>query len=128
VAPASPGKADRLLPLLIRGRAWLYVNLEEAGLLCQTEYHTAAEAAQALLAKGARRVLVTNGARPACDAGQGESFVQTPPDVLVTRVTGAGDTFMAAHMAAELAGAARTDALHHALEIAARYVSGDTLL
>ena len=60
--------------------------------------------------------------------GQGESFVQTPPDVLVTRVTGAGDTFMAAHMAAELAGAARTDALHHALEIAARYVSGDTLL
>ncbi|MDB3910252.1 PfkB family carbohydrate kinase [Paracoccaceae bacterium] len=126
VAPASPGKADRLLPLLIRGRALLYVNLEEAALLCQTEYHTTAEAAQALLAKGARRVLVTNGARPACDAGQGESFVQTPPDVLVTRVTGAGDTFMAAHMAAELAGAARADALHHALEIAARYVSGDT--
>ena len=128
VAPASPGKAERLLPLLAHGRALLYVNLEEAGLLCQTQYDTAPEAAQALLGKGARRVLVTDGAKPACDAGQSEIFIQTPPDVLETRVTGAGDTFMAAHMAAELAGAARADALRHALETAARYVSGDTAL
>jgi len=117
-----------LLPILAHGRALLYVNLEEAGLLCQTQYDTAPEAAQALLGKGARRVLVTDGAKPACDAGQGEIFIQTPPDVLETRVTGAGDTFMAAHMAAELAGAARADALRHALETAARYVSGDTAL
>ena len=36
VAPASPGKAERLRPFLTHGRAMLYVNLEEAGLLCQT--------------------------------------------------------------------------------------------
>ena len=128
VAPASPGKAERLLPLITHKRALLYVNLEEANLLCQTEYQTASEAAQALLIKGAHRVLVTDGARPVCDANQGQSLLQTPPDVLETRVTGAGDTFMAAHMAAELAGAARAEALHHALETAARYVSGDTAL
>jgi hypothetical protein len=46
VAPASPGKAERLLPLLCHPRATLYVNLEEAGLLCQTRFSTAPDAAQ----------------------------------------------------------------------------------
>ena len=55
-------------------------------------------------------------------------IVGTPPEVLVTRVTGAGDTFMAAHIAAEAEGADRTQALARALESAARYVSGDTPL
>ena len=126
VAPASPGKAERLLPLVTDGRALLYVNLEEANLLCQTEYQTASEAAQALLIKGAHRVLVTDGAGPACDAGQGQSLLQTPPDVLETRVTGAGDTFMAAHIAAELHGADPEAALAQALTAAAQYVSGET--
>ncbi len=35
VAPASPGKAERLLPLLAHTRATLYVNLEEASVLLQ---------------------------------------------------------------------------------------------
>jgi sugar/nucleoside kinase (ribokinase family) len=43
----------------------------------------------------------------------------------VTRVTGAGDTFMAAHLVAERRGATRADALAAALEAAALYVSGD---
>ncbi len=38
VAPASPGKADRLRPLIAHPRATLYVNLEEAGLLCQAAF------------------------------------------------------------------------------------------
>jgi len=49
----------------------------------------------------------------------------TPPQVLVTRVTGAGDTFMAAHLVAERNGAARQAALANALQAAAAYVSGD---
>ncbi|WP_216641229.1 PfkB family carbohydrate kinase, partial [Oceaniglobus roseus] len=49
----------------------------------------------------------------------------TPPEVLVTRVTGAGDTFMAAHMAASLDGAPPPEALARALAAAATYVSGD---
>jgi sugar/nucleoside kinase (ribokinase family) len=45
--------------------------------------------------------------------------------VLVTRVTGAGDTFMAAHLVAERRGADRPTALAAALRAAADYVSGD---
>jgi len=48
-----------------------------------------------------------------------------PPEVLVTRITGAGDTFMAAHMAAELSGMDREAALERALHAAAIYVSGE---
>jgi sugar/nucleoside kinase (ribokinase family) len=44
---------------------------------------------------------------------------------MVTRVTGAGDTFMAAHVVAEQRGASREKALHQALRTAADYVSGE---
>ncbi len=125
VAPASPGKAERLLPLLACPHATLYVNLEEAGLLCQTRFETAPQAAAAMLARGAAEVLVTDGGRAAAHAGQGGVLTAMPPEVLVTRVTGAGDTFMAAHIAAEAQGAAPGDALDHALRAAADYVSGD---
>jgi pseudouridine kinase len=40
------------------------------------------------------------------------------------RITGAGDTFMAAHIVASLHGMDRTQALSTALTIAARYVAG----
>jgi len=125
VAPASPGKAERLLPFLDHGRATLYVNLEEAGILCQREFDDTRAAAHGLLARGADRVLVTDGANPATEASASGAVAQTPPQVLVTRVTGAGDTFMAAHIAAELTGADRAGALTTALEAAARHVSGD---
>ena len=51
---------------------------------------------------------------------------QQPQQVMVTRVTGAGDTFMAAHIAAEIGGAARDAALAQALDAVATYVSGGT--
>lgn len=125
VAPASPGKAERLLPLLACPHAALYLNLEEAGLLCQTRFDTAPEAAETLLRRGAARVLVTDGGRLAAEAGPGGVRTATPPEVLVTRVTGAGDTFMAAHIAAERRGASPQDALDRALRAAADHVSGD---
>lgn len=128
VAPASPGKADRLLPFLRSGRGTLYVNLEEAGTLCQTRFDSSAEAAVELAKRGAARALVTDGGNLASEIRQGESEprTNTPPQVLVTRVTGAGDTFMAAHIAAEARGASDEDALHQALQAAATYVSGGT--
>ena len=126
IAPASPGKAGRLRPLLFHPGATLYLNLEEAGLLANLTPGTAAEAADALIARGATRVLVTDGGRPAALASQGQPTVTgCPPEVLVTRVTGAGDTFMAAHIAAERRGLDREAALHAALKAAAAYVSGD---
>ncbi|EAQ03621.1 kinase, pfkB family protein [Pseudooceanicola batsensis HTCC2597] len=128
VAPASPGKAERLRPFLTHSRAMLYVNLEEAGLLCQTTFDDAARAAAALVGRGAARVVVTDGGRSAAEAGAAGVITGTPPEVLVTRVTGAGDTFMAAHIAAEAEGAGREEALNRALTAAARYVSGDNAL
>jgi sugar/nucleoside kinase (ribokinase family) len=128
VAPASPGKAERLLALLGHPSATLYVNLEEAGLLCQTVFTEAATAAEALIARGAHRVLVTDGGKSASEGTKGDVITQTPPSVMVTRVTGAGDTFMAAHIASEGQGMDRATALTRALNAAATYVSGETPL
>lgn len=126
VAPASPGKAERLLPLLRCPNATLYVNLEEATILSKAPVTTAAEAAEALLARGAARVLVTDGGRACAEGRAGQGVItDTPPPVLVTRVTGAGDTFMAGHLVAERKGASRADALRAALRAAADHVSGD---
>ncbi len=128
VAPASPGKAERLLPFLKHARATLYVNLEEAGLLCQREFGDSESAAQGLLDRGALRVLVTDGGNSATVGSADGIQTQKPPSVLVTRVTGAGDTFMAAHIAAEANGADSDAALTRALHAAATYVSGETPL
>ena len=126
VAPASPGKAERLRPLLGHPRATLYVNREEAGYLCQTDFADAPTAAEGLVARGATRAVVPDGGRTAAEAVRGEVVLTgSPPPVMVTRVTGAGDTFMAAHMAAEFRGADRQAALQEALERAAVYVSGE---
>lgn len=126
VAPASPGKALRLAPLLPLANATLYVNLEEAGLLAGCQSAAAPEAAAALLARGVHRVLVTDGARTAADGcGRRGVIAARPPVVAMARVTGAGDTFMAAHLVAERGGAGREAALASALAAAARYVSGE---
>lgn len=126
VAPASPGKAERLLPLLHHPKATLYVNLEEANLLIRGAAETAADAAMALLARGAGRVLVTNGGKVCAEGTAGLGvIIDTPPAVMVARVTGAGDTFMAAHIMAEKGGADRKAALAAALRAAATYVSGE---
>jgi sugar/nucleoside kinase (ribokinase family) len=126
VAPASPGKAARLTPLLTHKGATLYVNREEANILAKTHHATAAEAASALLERGAERVLVTDGGALCADGKRGAGVIKgQPPHVMVARVTGAGDTFMAAHIVAERSGLAREDALAAALRAAATYVSGE---
>jgi sugar/nucleoside kinase (ribokinase family) len=126
LAPASPGKAERLSPLLGHASATLYVNLEEARLLSHVEAKTASGAAEALLQRGAARVLVTDGGRTCADGRRGAGVITaTPPQVMVARVTGAGDTFMAAHIVAERRGADRATALQAALRAAADYVSGE---
>ncbi|GAA5069551.1 PfkB family carbohydrate kinase [Roseibacterium beibuensis] len=125
LAPASPGKAERLRPLIGHPRATLYVNLEEAGLLTGTVHAGAQAAAEALVAAGAHRALVTEGGDAAACADDAGCRLCTPPRIEARRVTGAGDTFMAAHIAAELRGASREDALNQAVLAAAAYVAGE---
>lgn len=126
IAPASPGKAERLLPFLTHERGTLYVNLEEAGLLCGTVFEDAATAAQGLVDQGAARALVTDGDRLAADCSAQGQHSAHPPRITPRRITGAGDTFMAAHIAAETQNLDRPSALEQALEAAAKYVSGDS--
>lgn len=126
VAPASPGKAARLAPLFKHPNATYYINLEEAGLLANAEFDDSSVAARAMLDMGARRVLVTDGGGSATYADQNVILSNTPPQVMVTRVTGAGDTFMAAHIAADMKGADAPQALEAAIAAAARYISGET--
>lgn len=124
VVPASPGKADRLRPFLCAPNATLYLNLEEAGILADQTFDNAEQAARALVSGGSARVLVTDGAKGAADANASETLTATPPIVEQRRITGAGDTFMAAHIAAEARGHNRAYALEAALQAAATYVSG----
>ncbi|MDF1728263.1 MAG: PfkB family carbohydrate kinase [Sulfitobacter sp.] len=126
VAPASPGKALRLAPFIMARRGTLYVNLEEAGLLCQASFDRSDAAARGLLERGARRVVVTDGAGDTTLGSEEGLITRKPPKVTVARITGAGDTFMAAHIAAELRGEGSETALESALAAAALYVSGET--
>ena len=127
IIPAGPGKATRLLGVLRMPNATLYLNRHEAELLCATGFEDASEAALGLLALGAARVLVTDGARPAADAMVGGPLLQAlPPAVRVVRVTGAGDTFVGAHLAAEHRNLPRDAALQIALSAAANHISGDS--
>ena len=123
--PLRPVRPNGFCRCLDAPNATLYVNLEEAGLLCQTRFDNAPDAAANLLERGAARILVTDGGKTAATAAPDGVLTAEPPQVLVTRVTGAGDTFMAAHIAAEIAGRDAQDALEDALRAAADYVSGD---
>lgn len=123
VAPASPGKASRLRPLFDTARATIYVNRIEAGLILKREFETAAIAAEALRAVGKARVLVTDGGSDCALAGPEGLVHGSPPKVEVRRFTGAGDTLMASHIAAEMRGLEGAAALDAALARTARYVS-----
>ncbi|MDG4648832.1 PfkB family carbohydrate kinase [Roseibacterium sp. SDUM158017] len=123
LVPASPGKAERLRPLLGHPRATLYVNREEAALIAGVACASAEDGARALHAAGARRVVVTNGGGEAVKADAEGLWRATPRAVVARRITGAGDTFMAAHIAAELRGLGRQEALEAAAKAAADYVA-----
>lgn len=128
VVPASPGKAERINAFLGHGKVTLYLNLEEANLICHEKFATTAEAAKALLDRGLARVLVTNGGEFASEASHAYEISRKPPPVVVTRVTGAGDVFMASHIAAELRGEKPSTAFQSALHAAANYISSETPL
>jgi sugar/nucleoside kinase (ribokinase family) len=69
---------------------------------------------------------VTDGGNSSAEGQAGAGVIsETPPQVMVARVTGAGDTFMAAHIVADSTGASRQEALSRAIRTAADYVSGE---
>lgn len=128
LAPASPGKAERLAPFCGHHSATAYLNLFEANILLDKVLKTTAQAAEELNRTGLYRAIVTDGPNPASVAVNGNVTTLPPPDVTVLRVTGAGDVFMASHIAAEIQGLINQDALQFALETTAKYISTETPL
>lgn len=125
IVPASPGKADRLAPLIAARRGCFYLNRAEAEILAGRPCPDAASAAAAVVAIGAPRVIVTDGGEPVAEAAADAAPITAlPPAVRIARVTGAGDCFLAAHIAAERGGADRSTALSRAVEAAAAHVAG----
>ncbi len=128
LAPASPGKAERLKPFVGHGHATAYVNLIEANILLDTKLTSSADAASQLVATGLYRAVVTDGPDAASVADTSGVISQTPPAVNVLRVTGAGDVFMASHIVAESRGLDGAAALDFALGHTATYISTETPL
>lgn len=123
---ASPAKALRLAPHLTDPRMTLFLNRAEAGAILGHLPPDAASAVAALLGRGARRIYVTDGAQGAALGRAGAPVLARPaPPVRALRVTGAGDAFLAAALAAELGGADDAATLDAALTAAAHHVAGD---
>jgi len=121
--PASPGKAARLRGVLATPGGSFYVNRTEAEILAGRDFSSAAKAARALVALGAARAVVTNGPRKAAIATAGGVLTCRPPRVAAHSTTGAGDAFLAAHLAAEARGLTEEAALHAAVAAAAEHIS-----
>ena len=128
LAPASPGKAERLKIFFGHPNATIYVNLTEANILLGAEYQDAHAAAAALVKTGLRKAAVTDGPNAAAVAEKQGAYTALPSAVDVLRVTGAGDVFMANHIVAEMQGILGIKALNFALRQTAEYISTETLL
>ncbi|WBU54537.1 PfkB family carbohydrate kinase [Paracoccus sp. SCSIO 75233] len=125
IVPASPGKAERLEPLIGVENGCFYLNRFEAEILAGRDLPDAPAAARAMLERGMKRVIVTDGGGMVADGLAGrDMIVAAPPHVAINRVTGAGDSFLAAHLAAERDKADRQTALTRAAEAASAHVSG----
>ncbi len=121
---ASPAKAAQLGMFVAAVRPSLVVNSAEAEAILGARFDSAAPAAQALLALGARRALVTDGPRPAALAVAGAFATMPPSDLAPISVTGAGDAMLAGLIAAEAFGDSAPDSLlAAALRAAAAHVS-----
>ena len=106
----------------------VYVNLEEANLILNQNHKTSKLAAQALTNIGVRRAVVTDGEQPVTVSEKNNLISLTPPIVKVTRVTGAGDVFMASHIQAEMVGQKNENAIISALNQTAKYISSSEML
>lgn len=120
--PASPSKALRLRSVLRQGKGAVYANRQEAEVLCETAFSDALTAATALVQLGATRATITDGPHRVADCDGAILTTATPPRLSPTTATGAGDTFLAAHLVALHNGHDRQSALDQAVAAAANRI------
>ncbi len=122
LVPASPGKAALLAPLCTGRPFALYLNRIEAERLCRASFRDSRVAAIALRGRGIADAIVTDGGAPATAAVGDVVVTLDPRRAGIRSVTGAGDAFVAAHLAARERGLDVEPALAAALEAAARHI------
>lgn len=122
VAAASPAKVERLGPLLRTPGLALYLNRLEAEALCGAALPDSRAAAAALLARGAAEVVVTDGPGLATHATAAATVSLAPPRAS-GGATGAGDAFLAAHLAALDDGLPPEAALRAALRAGSGHIA-----
>lgn len=128
LAPASPGKVLRLRAFLDHPNTTLYVNLQESNSLMDSAHKSTLYAANALFERGGiKQVIVTDGGNPCAFVNTESAIEITPPAVMVHRITGAGDCFMAAHIAAQRDGANAQEALKRAANYTANYITSEEM-
>ena len=129
VASASSSKASRLQPFLNLPNVTIYCNMTEAENLCDLSFQDTEQASTYLLKKGLGRAIVTNGDKHICDASiHHEPISIVPPKVTnINHITGAGDYFLACHIANEINQLDKETALLKAAEGASKYVETEIL-
>ena len=129
VASASSSKASRLKPFLSLPNVTIYCNMTEAENLCDLSFQDTEQASTYLLKKGLGRAIVTNGDKHICDASiHHEPISIVPPKVTnINHITGAGDYFLACHIANEINQLGKEAALLKAAESASKYVETEIL-
>lgn len=123
IAPASPGKADRIEPFLDHPNASIFVNKEEAEILCNARFATSEAAARNLMSFMPKMAVVTDGHRAATVIDKTGAVSLEPEPVQVKRYTGAGDCFMAAFIKKILAGEKLDTCLSYSLTETNAYIS-----
>ena len=129
IASASSSKASRLKPFLSLPNVTIYCNIAEAENLCDLSFQNTGQAATYLLRKGLGRAIVTNGDKHICDSSiNHEPILISPPKVKnINHITGAGDYFLACHIANEINQLGKETALLKAAESASKYVETEIL-
>ena len=124
IASASSSKAIRLKPFLSLPNVTIYCNMAEAENLCNLSFKNTKQASTYLLKKGLGRAIVTNGDKHICDSSVNQEPISIlPPKVKnIKHITGAGDYFLACHIANEKNQLTKETALLKAAESASKYV------
>ncbi len=116
IACASPFKAKKIRVLMIKRHCIIYANLAEAAEILETKPTCSSEAAELLFSLGAKQAIVTNGQHKVSIRTKVGLATYTPTKTETSKVTGAGDTFLAVHFLSKLTNKNLSEQEH--LEIA----------
>ena len=102
IACASTFKAKKVRSLLIKRKCVIYSNLEEASAILGRKMACSTKAANSLFALGAREAIVTNGKNKVSCRSVNGLATHIPTLAINSKITGAGDTFLAVHLLSKL--------------------------